>query len=635
VPNKFITCFTIFLVAGCSSPSPTPKSTLPKVEIPVVTAAAERSAENWLAEAAEAATPAQRQYALLLAAATWQDQGQWQASAAVLSQIKVAELDARDWRQYRLLQAQFAGHQQQWDEVLELLDNLVNQFTERSERAQALKLRSQAAAAKGDYLQAALWRIEQQRYQPESISDGDIWTFLKQVSPRAWNDYTRPADTESQGWTRLVQRLHDALNQQQSVAKVLEEWRQSFPNHPANAIINAEFADQLEPTQAERQIAFLLPLSGPYESQGKSIRDGAIGALLKSPALQATFIDTHQFASDAILEQLQVLQPEIVVGPLLKPQVEAFIQATASVVPDGTANKPSWTQLYLNEKPTLMAADSKTSDADAKLSPAYYFALDPETEVRTAADLLFQQNFQRPLVLAPDTERGKNLAQTFINHWQALPVANPDVAAGFYRTTEDMKSTVQLNLGIRDSDARINYVKIAAGKIIVDAEPRSRTDVDVIYLTGSAEQTKLLKPFIDVNTAPFAKRIPVYANSTSHVRQGRMSENDLHQVNFSESPWLLPDHAEYQDLERWLQLRDSWGYSHARLHAMGHDAVLLAPQLPLMQKLPGYRHSGRSGALSVRGDRVIRLLEWARFNQHQVQPMKGIDYVPSPSWSGR
>ncbi|RUO66072.1 hypothetical protein SAMN06297229_0451 [Pseudidiomarina planktonica] len=624
VPKKLIACLIIFAVAGCGSQPRQPQPELtPQVQTPVLTEAAARTPADWLAEAEQAATPQARQYALLLAAATFQQQQNWQSSAAVLAQINSADLAPKDWRQFRLLQAQFAAHQQQWAEVLELLDHLTEQFTERSERAQALALRAQAAAAQGSYLKAALWRIEQQRYQSDSVANAAIWQLLQQVPPQQWRDFKRPADSISDGWTRLVQRLHQTLSTNTDIASTLTEWQQSYPDHPAQAIVEEHFAAWLEPRSPIQQVAVLLPLTGPYASQGNAVRDGTILALLKQPQLQATFIDTNTTAVGAIAEELIQLQPDMVVGPLLKEQVQALLDEMPTA---------QWTHLFLNEQPPLGDAEVATSSAARS---AYFFALDPETEVRTAADLLFQQEFSRPLLFAPATGRGEALVDTFTQHWQQLPVANPDVAAGFYRTTEDMKSSVQLNLGVQDSEARITAVKNAAGKIIVEAEPRSRADVDVIYLTGGADQTKLLKPFIDVTISPFAERIPVYASSASHVGQTGISENDLDQVRFSEIPWLLPNHPQRQQLNTVLKLRDGWGYSHARLAAMGHDALLLSPQLQALAQLPGYRHQGLSGALNVVNQRIQRQLEWATFNQHQVVPMQGINYVPSPSWNRR
>jgi len=246
---------------------------------------------------------------------------------------------------------------------------------------------------------------------------------------------------------------------------------------------------------------------------------------------------------------------------------------------------------------------------------------------------LFRKDPEAPLLFAPETTRGNQLVNVFKEHWQQLPPAINDLDAGFYRSTDEMKETVQVKLGIADSERRINAVKIAAGKIIVDADPRSRADIDAIYLTGNLEQTRLLKPFIDVNTSAFAQRIPVYASSSSHLRQASVSENDLHQVIFSEMPWLLPNHPDREALDALLTQRDGWNLSQARLAAMGHDSVQVLPFLDILNQLPGYRHAGYVGRLNSVNQRIQRELSWAQFQQHQVRPMTNDGYVPTTTWS--
>src|SRR5690606_34732887 len=101
-------------------------------------------------------------------------------------------------------------------------------------------------------------------------------------------------------------------------------------------------------------------------------------------------------------------------------------------------------------------------------------------------------------ILAPDSYRGHSHIELFTEQWQQFHPNRP-VASDVYRNADDMKEIVQEQLGVSASEARINQVKIAAGRVIVDAQARSRADIDVIYLAGSIEHTRLLKPFIDVN----------------------------------------------------------------------------------------------------------------------------------------
>src|SRR5690606_9895138 len=104
----------------------------------------------------------------------------------------------------------------------------------------------------------------------------------------------------------------------------------------------------------------------------------------------------------------------------------------------------------------------------------HFFALDTETEIQQAAQYMAQRGHRHPLVLAPASNRGQQHADLFARAWQAQFADDMVVAQGSYRTTEEMKTAVQEELGVTASEARIYQVKIAAGKIIVDAQARSR-----------------------------------------------------------------------------------------------------------------------------------------------------------------
>ena len=45
-------------------------------------------------------------------------------------------------------------------------------------------------------------------------------------------------------------------------------------------------------------------------------------------------------------------------------------------------------------------------------------------------------------------------------------------------------------------------------KYSIKSELRNRRDIDMIYVVGLPLETKLLKPYIDVNISPFADIIP-------------------------------------------------------------------------------------------------------------------------------
>lgn len=608
VPKKLLLCMVILALSACSSTpqKPTSMPTKPSqeyTEVPLQQQ--ERTANQWLA-VAQTVEGAEQVDALLQAAATLQRDGQWQKSAVVVGQIQrhfsSSQLTESQQQLVALLEARFAAHEARWPYVERLLQPLLTPRLTADFPQQTLELALQAARAQQHWQQAAHFQLQLVNIRPTENSSETaqaVWNTLKYVDQPS-DVVLPPASQRSRevaGWAALMHTLHEINRQPEALLTLANSWQQQFNEHPGQFVI-----DQLiNLTSTPRNnVLVLLPLSGQYQTQGKAVRDGMVMALARQPQVKATFVDTNQFDFGSLPELLQQHQANLLLGPLLKPNVAAV---DASLLPEDMP----W--LTLNEQEQTL---------HTTYALQHYFALDSETEIRQAAAHMAAQGHRHPVVFAPDTTRGRQQAEVFAQAWQQQFADDMPLESGSYSTTDEMKSAVQQQLGVSQSDARIYQVKIAAGKIIVDAEARSRADLDSVYLVGGIEQTRLLKPFIDVNISAFRKALPVYANSGSHTLRNSLSENDLDNVRFTEAPWLLPNHTQQQMLEDMLKLRSTWGYNDARLAAFGHDAVVLSQRLPLLQLMPGISAEGLTGNLHVEAQRIIRELQWARFDEHEV-----------------
>lgn len=552
-----------------------------------------------LLQRAYASTDGERTALLLQAATAMQYQQQWQASATVLSQLQqVALANQEQQHQLALLNAQFAAQQDYWQRVDQLLEPLLQpQLTPyNTEATLRLALRSatvqQRWQAAGNTVLLLAERVE--------LESDTIWHILRMVpQPQQLISSRIP---QVAAWRDLLVTIHQGLEQPARMPELLQQWQQTHPRHAASAVV-AELT-QVTVHAEQRQALVLLPLTGQFREQGQAVLDGMVMRLAADNSLTLQVIDSNQFDFASLPEVLQQYQANVLVGPLLRDEVA---QVDASLLPDDL------TWLSLNEPQQLLNSTP----------PGFlFFALDPETEVQQAAEFLAGKGYQRPLILAPDSNRGHSHIELFTEQWQRFAPNRP-VASDVYRNADDMKDIVQEQLGVSASETRINQVKIAAGRVIVDAQARSRADIDVIYLAGSIEHTRLLKPFIDVNISPFMQPIPVYANSASHSARDAISENDLDQVHFSEAPWLLPDHPRFNELQQLLELRRNWGYNLARLAAFGHDAMLLSARSPWLAEIPGFQLNGLTGTLfSSASGKVQRQLRWARFSGHRVVPVR-------------
>ena len=126
----------------------------------------------------------------------------------------------------------------------------------------------------------------------------------------------------------------------------------------------------------------------------------------------------------------------------------------------------------------------------------YFFSISLRHELEQAADQMALENFEAPLIFAANTQSNRKHIQTFQKRWQIFHDAPAEVY--LYDNFKQIQSTVEQGLHLQKSAERIRNIRNTT-KLPLHAEPRSRRDIDAIYLLGSAEETRmLLKSFINV-----------------------------------------------------------------------------------------------------------------------------------------
>ncbi|KPD21307.1 penicillin-binding protein activator [Idiomarina abyssalis] len=560
----------------------------------------EKSAQDWLDEARAAANDIEQHSALIRAANAFQNEQKWQQAVAVLSQLSPQKITRHSQKYYHLAKARWAAEQKQWPQVIDELESVYTQFNQREFRSLSLQLLSQAAYQQENYWKALVWQVDAQRFAEQSSAE-TIWSVASRVT-QSELPQQRPTDLALAGWWRLVDYHHQAMTNPEQLSVYLSQWLQGYSEHAAVDMVErwqeTDIRNDNEKT-SQPTIAVLLPLSGKYQQQGQAVRDGIIARTGELKEVQVVFIDSEQGDIAAHKEQIESLNTVGIIGPLLKENVSLWTEQAPSDVP----------QVFLNQ------VERESTDYPANSA---FFALIPDTEARQAAQRINQKlpGAKNAMIIAADTSNGRRMVDAFKSSWDNDQVGDPDVS--YFSERADMKATVEGSLGLTDSQQRIRAVKIAAGKIIVDEQERSRRDISAIYLPGNLQQTRLLKPFIDVSVSPFASPIRVYASSATHELKNRLGDSDLNGIIFSDIPWLASDAGNNLLLTQWLELRNGWGLSLARLAAMGYDSVSLIQRLEMMNRMPGLTWSGLSGNLHINDSVVRRELTWATFTKGKI-----------------
>ena len=424
-----------------------------------------------------------------------------------------------------------------------------------------------------------------------------LWNKLIQLSQWQLDQLSKKQAPFIKGWKTLLNYAHQFGSDEKQFSRYLAQWQRKNPTHPANEIVKQMKEVKLI-HQVISNIAVILPLTGDQQAAGKTAQQGILAAYDNNEAKTLHFIDSNTLDWSTLNTTLTDLTIDYVIGPLLKSNVDAYLSQEDIIIPSLLLNLPATVNLN---------------------STQVVLSMRPEDEANQAATTLSQNNYKQPLILSHDDNVSKRITQAFTQQWHEITGKNIDVV--YFDKGKQIQQNVKSGLDVDSSQERINELKSRL-KQTLKTESRNRRDVDMIYVVGSAQQTRLVKPYIDVNTSPFAQVIPVFASSRSHsVKQDNSSSRDLTGLTFTEIPWLLE--SDFQNKPLAQLSRQLWPKrtgSLQRIFAMGFDSFSLIDKIPLMQQAPYIRHFGQTGVLKLNNNNVLtRSLIWGRYQNSRVQ----------------
>ena len=428
----------------------------------------------------------------------------------------------------------------------------------------------------------------------------------REISSRIWMNFgsyseseltslqTEPNEDVLDGWLQLAIYAKTLSSNIPQLKNTLERWLSENPSHPAAVYTPAEIQNILSLEIVKpNNTALLLPLTGKFAPQAQLIRDGFIFAMMnddmREPSATLTVIDTQAYSADQIKQRLINENIDFVVGPLQKENVEK-LQATF----DGSETGVKIPALALN------IPEDVQPDTDM-----CYLALSPEQEVAQAAKYLFNQGYQFPMILAPNGAYGQRVVEAFNEEWRKY--SSNKVASSYFGDKRQLQKNINNVFGLQESQQRIAQMQ-SLMRISLESPPRSRRDVDAVYIVARSSELTLIKPFIEVAINPDAKPPKLFSNSRSN--SGGATYEDLSGVAYSDIPMLInPDPTIAVEMN---ELWPDQSNIEKRLEALGMDAYKLIGELPQMKLLPGYSVSGQTGVLSINNNCVVeRELDWA------------------------
>ena len=370
------------------------------------------------------------------------------------------------------------------------------------------------------------------------------------------------------------------------------------PATPAPAATQAP-AETPAPATAEQP----QPQTAQPEQQ-PAAQPQAVTTTSANPGAELKIYDTSAQPLDQVLAQVQQDGASIVVGPLLKNNVEALMKSntTLNVL---ALNQPEQVQNRAN---------------------ICYFALSPEDEARDAARHIHEQGKQAPLLLIPRSTLGDRVANAFAQEWQTL--GGGVVLQQKFGSASELRAGVNGGAGIALNGSPVSaslpqQQSVTIGGLTIPAPPTDAQisgggKVDSAYIVATPEEIAFIKPMIAMRNGS-QSGATLYASSRS--AQGTAGPDfrlEMEGLQYSEIPMLAGSNPQLMQ-QALGAVRDD--YSLARLYAMGVDAWALANHFTQMRQVPGFELNGNTGDLTADQDCVInRKLSWLKYQQGQIVP---------------
>lgn len=370
------------------------------------------------------------------------------------------------------------------------------------------------------------------------------------------------------------------------------------PATPAPAATQAP-AETPAPATAEQP----QPQTAQPEQQ-PAAQPQAVATTSANSGAELKIYDTSAQPLDQVLAQVQQDGASIVVGPLLKNNVEALMKsnATLNVL---ALNQPEQVQNRAN---------------------ICYFALSPEDEARDAARHIHEQGKQAPLLLIPRSTLGDRVANAFAQEWQTL--GGGVVLQQKFGSAAELRAGVNGGAGIALNGSPVSaslpqQQSVTIGGLTIPAPPTDAQisgggKVDSAYIVATPEEIAFIKPMIAMRNGS-QSGATLYASSRS--AQGTAGPDfrlEMEGLQYSEIPMLAGSNPQLMQQALGAVRND---YSLARLYAMGVDAWALANHFTQMRQVPGFELNGNTGDLTADQDCVInRKLSWLKYQQGQIVP---------------
>lgn len=498
------------------------------------------------------------------------------------------------------------------------------------------------------------------------------WQALTQMSPQEASNLVINADENVlQGWLDLLAVWRANTQDAGMLKSGIKDWQTRYPQNPAAKTLPTQLSQMQNYTKASTSIiALLLPMNGQAQVFANAIQKGFTDAKNGVSASAAQPAAAQPAATDGTASTQPAAVAGSASDPISAPQqqaAEATPQAQPQSQPAATAEPASNAQIKVYDTssqpieqvmqqaqqdgatlvvgPLLKSNVEKVANSQTPLNVLAlnepetiqnhpnicYFALSPEDEARDAAHHIWDQGKREPLLLVPRSGLGDRVTNAFAQEWQTL--GGGTVMQQRFGSTAELKQGINSGAGISLSGTPVNAAPaqqqqgVSIAGLTIPAPQQSTPEavstssgggVDAVYIVSTQDELQLIKPMIAMRTGS-RSNISLYASSRSaQAGAGPDFRLEMDGLQFSDIPLLSGSNP---GLMQQTSKSFNNDYSLVRLYAMGMDAWTLANHFNQMRQSPGYTLDGNTGKLSANTDCVInRKLTWNQYRRGEIAP---------------
>lgn len=558
-----------------------------------------------------------------------------------------SDLNGMQQKELLFLQGELAVNNQQFFDINQITTTGLNE----NQLIRYYKIKIGLDKLKGDINAVAQDFIELEKYGSEFQQHDTInqtWNWLATLNDAEINSILVYADQPIlQGWVDLIYTYKnnsniyviDASDDADTIASkqdaqltliknAIKDWQLQYSTHPAAKYLPRTIYGEkyrLSDDINNKNIALFLPLTGSSKIFGDTIRQGYEDAsrfFPQSSQQNITVYDTNSSSIDSLVKQAKQQGAELIVGPLLKQDVVSIVKIS-----------PDIPVLALNKVDDFDYSNRYSSNI-------CFFALSPENEAKDAANHIYAQHKNSPLLILPSNDLGKRIATSFVQQWHLISPSSNGVYVQYFDSEKSLSQQMNSGRGIELEGSLLSNSSLQSGQqnsqstlfsnvgiddngSIAPSFDAANQQFDAIYVYASYSELSLIKSMLemvsnkkttDVNgkTISAKKNVPaIYTSSKSNI--ANMTQDfryDMDKVQFSDIPLIVTKHEMINELPNYI--KDD--YSLVRLYAMGVDAWQLANHFNQLKPYQIGILDGLTGNLSVANQcEITREFSWQQY----------------------